>query len=62
MPSSLSLWRRFPPPWVIEEHDKACFIVKDAAGRPLRISISRTSPTMRGLLVNPESVTIQLIF
>jgi hypothetical protein len=26
MPSSLSLWRRFPPPWVIEEHPE-CFIV-----------------------------------
>jgi hypothetical protein len=30
-----SLWRRFPPPWVIEEHDKACFIVRDANGQAL---------------------------
>jgi hypothetical protein len=22
--------RRFPPPWVIEDHNNACFIVKDA--------------------------------
>jgi hypothetical protein len=26
--------RRFPPPWVIEEH-KESFIVKDATGQPL---------------------------
>jgi hypothetical protein len=31
MPSA----RRFPPPWVIEEHDKACFIVRDANGQAL---------------------------
>jgi hypothetical protein len=24
--------RRFPPPWPIEEHNQACFIVKDAGG------------------------------
>jgi endo-1,4-beta-D-glucanase Y len=24
--------RRFPPPWVIEDHNNACFIVKDANG------------------------------
>jgi hypothetical protein len=24
--------RRFPPPWTIEEHNDACFIVKDATG------------------------------
>ena len=27
--------RRFPPPWTIEEHNNACFIVKDAAGQAL---------------------------
>jgi hypothetical protein len=31
MPAS----RRFPPPWMIEEHNNACFIVKDATGRAL---------------------------
>ena len=25
--------RRFPPPWTVEEHNDACFIVKDATGR-----------------------------
>jgi len=24
--------RRFPPPWMIEEHNNTCFIVKDATG------------------------------
>jgi len=27
--------RRFPPPWMIEEHNDACFIVKDATGQAL---------------------------
>jgi hypothetical protein len=24
--------RRFPPPWTFEDHNDACFIVKDANG------------------------------
>ena len=27
--------RRFPPPWSIDEHKDACFIVKDATGHAL---------------------------
>jgi hypothetical protein len=27
--------RRFPPPWTVEEHNQACFIVKDASGQAL---------------------------
>ena len=27
--------RRFPPPWIVEEHNDACFIVKDAIGQAL---------------------------
>jgi len=27
--------RRFPPPWTVEEHNDACFIVKDATGQAL---------------------------
>jgi hypothetical protein len=34
--------RRFPQPWIVEEHN-ACFIVKDATGQALGISISRRS-------------------
>jgi hypothetical protein len=34
--------RRFPPPWTIEERQES-FIVKDADGNSLPISISRMS-------------------
>jgi hypothetical protein len=27
--------RRFPPPWTIEEHNNACFFVKDATAQAL---------------------------
>ena len=27
--------RRFLPPWTVEEHNDACFIVKDATGQVL---------------------------
>ena len=27
--------RRFPPPWTIEEHNNACFIVRDRGGQAL---------------------------
>ena len=27
--------RRFPPPWTIEEHNDACFIVSDKNGQAL---------------------------
>jgi len=25
--------RRFPPPWIVEEHNNACLVVKDATGQ-----------------------------
>jgi hypothetical protein len=34
--------RRFPPPWTIEEHNDACFTVRDKGGQMLGFSISRT--------------------
>ncbi len=34
MPAAVT-GRRFPPPWSIEEHNIACFIVKDADGQAL---------------------------
>jgi hypothetical protein len=27
--------RRFPPPWTVEDHNDACFIVKDRGGPAL---------------------------
>jgi hypothetical protein len=40
---------RFPPPWTMEEHNNACFIVKDATGQAQRgslawISTAKDSP------------------
>ena len=26
---------RFPPPWTLDEHNDACFIVRDATGQAL---------------------------
>jgi hypothetical protein len=33
--------RRFPPPWIIEEHNNACFIAKDASGQALGVFLFR---------------------
>jgi hypothetical protein len=29
--------RRFRPPWIVEQHNNACFIVKDATGQAPRV-------------------------
>ena len=33
--------RRFPPPWMIEEYNNACFIVRDATGAGARLFLFR---------------------
>jgi hypothetical protein len=33
--------RRFPPPWTIEDHNDACFIVKDRGGFALAYQAAR---------------------
>jgi hypothetical protein len=43
MPAS----RRFPPPWMIEEHNDACFIVKDATGQALAYFYFEEEPGRR---------------
>ena len=43
MPSA----RRFPPPWMIEEHNNACFIVKDATGQALGYFYFENEPDRR---------------
>jgi hypothetical protein len=35
--------RRFPPPWSVEDHVDACFIVKAHSGQALTISERRAS-------------------
>ena len=32
--------RSFPPPWTVEDHNDACFIVKDRGGQAFRASVS----------------------
>jgi len=39
--------RRFPPPWTIEEHNNACFIVKDATGQALGYFYFEDEPSWR---------------
>jgi hypothetical protein len=39
--------RRFPPPWSIEEHNDACFIVKDATGNALAYVYFEEEPGRR---------------
>ena len=39
--------RRFPPPWTIEEHNNACFIVKDATGKALAYFYFEDEPGRR---------------
>jgi hypothetical protein len=43
MPSA----RRFPPPWIVEECNDACFIVKDATGQALGYFYFEEEPTRR---------------
>jgi hypothetical protein len=44
MPST----RRFPPPWIIEEANDACFIVKDNSGHALAYVYFEQEPGRRG--------------
>ena len=53
MPSSLSL-RRFPPPWVIEEHDKARFIAPAGKCSPTSISRRSRAAAPRGQAADPR--------
>jgi hypothetical protein len=39
--------RRFPPPWTIEDHDEACFIVKDRNGHALAYVYYEEEPGRR---------------
>ena len=39
--------RRFPPPWIIEEHNNACFIARDANGQALAYVYFEDEPGRR---------------
>jgi hypothetical protein len=38
---------RFPPPWLIEEHNNACFIVRDSTGQALAYVYFEDEPGRR---------------
>ena len=52
--------RHFPPPWTVQQHNDACFIVKDATGQALgyfcfeeepgRRSAAKLAPTAAPML------------
>jgi hypothetical protein len=44
---SLPTARRFPPPWTIEEHNDACFIVRDKNGQALAYFYFEDEPGRR---------------
>jgi hypothetical protein len=39
--------RRFPPPWTMDEHNDACFIVRDKTGQALAYFYFEKSPGRR---------------
>jgi hypothetical protein len=39
--------RRFPPPWTVEDHNDACFIVKDRNGYALAYVYYEEEPGRR---------------
>jgi hypothetical protein len=39
--------RRFPPPWTVEDHNDACFIVKDRGGQALAYVYYEDGPGRR---------------
>jgi hypothetical protein len=50
--------RRFPPPWTIEDHNDACFIVKDKNGHALAYVYYEEDPGRRSaanLMTNDEA-------
>jgi len=50
--------RRFPPPWTLEEHNDACFIVRDKNGQALGYFYFEDEPGRRSaakLLTKDES-------
>jgi len=46
--------RRFPPPWTIEEHNDACFIVRDSTGQALGYFYFEDEPGRRFAAKLPE--------
>ena len=47
MSGLMSAARRFPPPWIVEEHNDACFIVRDKNGQALAYFYFEEEPGRR---------------
>jgi hypothetical protein len=57
--------RRFPPPWTIEEHNDACFIVRDSTGQALAYVYFEDEPGRRSaakLLTRDEARRLAVNF
>ncbi|MGA2459314.1 MAG: hypothetical protein ABSF85_17230 [Terriglobales bacterium] len=54
MPSA----RRIPPPWIVEEYNNACFIVKDATGQALGYFSFEEEPGQRSADVRFEATAV----
>jgi hypothetical protein len=55
--------RRFPPPWTVEDHNDACFIVKDRSGQALAYVYFEDEPGRRAaanLLTKDEARRIAI--
>jgi hypothetical protein len=55
---SISTARRFPPPWTVEDHNDACFIVKDRGGHALAFVYYEEEPgrqTAANLMTRDEA-------
>ena len=53
--------RRFPLPWTVEEHNNACFIIRDATGQALAYVYFEDEPGRRSaakLLTRDEALRI----
>jgi hypothetical protein len=56
--------RRFPPPWTVEDHNDACFIVKDRNRRALAYAYYEEEPGRRSaanLMTKDEAQRIAAI-
>jgi hypothetical protein len=47
MPATVEHRRRFTPPWQIEDHNDACFIIKDHGGQALAYVYYEEEPGRR---------------
>ena len=52
--------RRFPPPWSVEDHNNACFIVRDHDGQALAYVYYEEEPGRRNRFPQLKAPTVDL--